>query len=314
MPYNIGNVVPINNVFMLNGFVTDPATLVLTVTDPNGGVTTYNWPSPDTITRDGLGTFHVDQAVNIAGTWNVEWTSTGAVVSDSKTAFEVLPNLETVTITVKDQNNNPLQGANVRIFANPSLVVAGGFTNSSGIVTFQIPPGTYAVDVTLSTYVFADPFSMVVVNNNTPQSYTFDGETTGIVPLGAPTTVRLFGYLIGANGQPRDGVRVVVETAAFGDYSTSVPTASDTGIDPVNVLVCPEKMQLLTNSYGYWETDVVAGSRVRVEILDVRFYKTFVVPRGITILNVKDARPDPGPGADLGLDSDVPLRDQYKGS
>ena len=73
--------------------------------------------------------------------------------------------------------------------------------------------------------------------------------------------------------------------------------------------------RLVDPSTGFWEVDVPADAIIRVTIPSIRFEKLFRVPNdpAITLLNIRDARIDPGPGGEIGITSDTGLRDGYKG-
>lgn len=68
----------LTNTFKVNGVATDPTAVTLTVTDPTGTDTTYNWPTPATITRTGTGAFTKDVPCGSAGTWAYRWEGTTA--------------------------------------------------------------------------------------------------------------------------------------------------------------------------------------------------------------------------------------------
>jgi hypothetical protein len=72
------------------------------------------------------------------------WTSTTATTGTtftSSTSTSVQPANITISIKVVNNQANPVQGVNVTI---PSLGLQG-LTNSQGLVTFTLPPGTYPV-------------------------------------------------------------------------------------------------------------------------------------------------------------------------
>lgn len=79
----LGQTRTIHAEFTAAGVDTDPTTIALTITDPDGTVTT---PVP---VHDGSGKYHYDLLLSKAGTWTAKWTGTGAV-----------PTTATQTITV----------------------------------------------------------------------------------------------------------------------------------------------------------------------------------------------------------------------
>lgn len=70
----------------------------------------------------------------------------------------------TSTPVTVDDGINPLDGVDVWIStsSNGSGIVARGFTNALGIVTFMLDPGTYYIWKTLSGYSFSNPDTLVV--------------------------------------------------------------------------------------------------------------------------------------------------------
>jgi hypothetical protein len=68
----------LGNTFRVAGVATDPTAVTLVVTDPLGVATTYNYPTPATITRTSAGVYTKDIPCATAGTWTYEWTGTGA--------------------------------------------------------------------------------------------------------------------------------------------------------------------------------------------------------------------------------------------
>jgi hypothetical protein len=83
----------LTNTFSVNGAPTDPTAVTLVVTDPAGVATTYNYPTPATITRSGTGVYTKDIscASTVAGIWSYVWTGTGTasdVVAGTWTTFD----------------------------------------------------------------------------------------------------------------------------------------------------------------------------------------------------------------------------------
>lgn len=312
MSFPLGETVTRSALTKVDGLLTDPATLTLTFTDPLGAVTTFTWPAPpDDIVRDTLGTFHKNIVPTVPGLWNVEWVQTGGVSIELPGGgdFVVDYALETVTVHVKDGSDNPVPNVNVQVIIGVGIV-AGGYTDAGGDFVCQLPPDDYTVNLVKSKVAFSDPYQVTVLNTGGVTPQTFDLVCTPLV-IDAPAAVprvKLFGFLLGENGQPVDDVRVVVETVLYGGIKPWVQAPSPaTGVDPVNVMVRPERRELRTDGAGYWECDVVSDSTVRVEIPDVRFQRIFRVPNDprVTTLNIRDARQDPGTGTELGVSSDV---------
>lgn len=81
----------LRNVFKVSGTPTDPTAVTLTVTSPSNTVTTYTWPTPNTLTRNGTGDFSKDITCSEDGDWQYLWEGTNAA-SDAEagtwTVFE----------------------------------------------------------------------------------------------------------------------------------------------------------------------------------------------------------------------------------
>ena len=299
MSYNIGDDVELTAQTSVQGVLTDPTAITLTVTDPLGDVYTYNWPSPSTLVRVSQGSFSLDFSPNISGLWSFEWSSTGAVVTDGKGALVVAPVLRSVTLSVTN-GSTALPGVNAIVYSPDGVtIVGGGKTDSNGHMLVVLPPlVTYSVELSMDGYA-------LLVSSFTPadassQTFSFSLTSLGIVAPTPPASVLLFGYAA-SDGASR--TRVVIET-----YAGSVAAgATDTGIDPLNVMIPPSKREVFTSpTAGYWATQVLAGARVRVAIPAFGFEKFFRVPDDGTLsLNIRDARPDPGPAGFMGVTSDV---------
>ena len=315
----VGNTANLAATVQQDGIVMDPVSITLVVTPPGGGSTTYNWPTgSNLLTRSQVGSFSQDVSVNADGTWLFVWTSVTPSVAVSSGFLAPPPN-EHVTITVTD-GTNPIVGVTVQAYLSPYTIVGGGLTNGSGQVVMSIPPGSYSVEMSKSKAVFANPYSMLVLDDSTPQTFSFVGTPLTISETGQGKKVRLYGLIMGSDGQAKDGVRVKVETVAYGQYKPFIApvTGTDTSTDPADIMIAAEKVEKRTDSNGYWEADVLENALVRVEIPDNRFSVIFRVPNDQNnptspLLNIRDVRPDPGSGQGIGIDSDVGDRNQLKG-
>jgi hypothetical protein len=80
---NLGSTRATNAEFKAAGVPTDPTTITLTITAPDGTVTT---PAP---AHDGPGLYHYDIVFTQPGVWTAEWVGTGAVAATGKQTFTV---------------------------------------------------------------------------------------------------------------------------------------------------------------------------------------------------------------------------------
>lgn len=80
----------LTNVFKVAGVATDPTTISLTVTDPQGTATTYTYALAQ-ITRSSAGTYTKDIPCTLAGIWRYEWIGTGAASDAVEGTWTVQP-------------------------------------------------------------------------------------------------------------------------------------------------------------------------------------------------------------------------------
>lgn len=77
-----GAILHLETTFAVDGILTDPSSVVLTVRAPDGTSEAYSYGSGGTIVRDSTGTYHADVPAPIAGGWAWEWESTGAAAGE----------------------------------------------------------------------------------------------------------------------------------------------------------------------------------------------------------------------------------------
>lgn len=75
--------------FRVDGVLTDPSTVSLIVTDPDGVETTYTYAG-STVTRDSLGRFSKTLTA-VAGWYFWRWVGTGTAQSVDQGAVQVAP-------------------------------------------------------------------------------------------------------------------------------------------------------------------------------------------------------------------------------
>jgi hypothetical protein len=78
----------LTNTFSVDGTPTDPTTITLAVTDPQGAATPYTFAAAE-ITKLSTGVYRKDIACSIAGTWTYRWTGTGTVVDTTVGTWDV---------------------------------------------------------------------------------------------------------------------------------------------------------------------------------------------------------------------------------
>lgn len=97
--YDLENqVIPVSVSFTNSaGVLTDPASVVLVVTDPHGNATTYNYAAPNTdpneVVKDGTGKYHINlmpfgaDPVPPSGLWTYNWLGAGGSVANGFQVF-----------------------------------------------------------------------------------------------------------------------------------------------------------------------------------------------------------------------------------
>jgi len=83
--YPVGNVVRLQGVFTdFAGDVVDPDNVYVQVKTPGGVVTQYTLPN---VVRSAAGTYYYDLSVDVEGTWEYRWYSTGNGEAAEEDAF-----------------------------------------------------------------------------------------------------------------------------------------------------------------------------------------------------------------------------------
>ncbi len=199
---------------------------------------------------------------------------------------------EAVRIDVDDQLSASLGDVIVQIFNSDmtQLIQSGRTNQSTGFLDTSLDPGTYKVILAKGAVQFANPYTIVVVDATTLQTFTLAGT---LLTIGVPSSAslcRVFGYLQTMTGQYSDRPNIVVE--GLGTY---VVASGITGVDPMAMGVMKDRKTIHPNkSSGIWEVDLVRGARVRIVIEAQGVDKMFMVPDASSA-NFKDIDPlDPG--------------------
>ena len=86
--YVVGDPVVLTNTFSVNGTPTDPTTIALAVTKPDGTTTTYTYAAAQ-ITKTGTGIYTKTVTTDMGGTWSYSWTGTGTAADVKDGQFRV---------------------------------------------------------------------------------------------------------------------------------------------------------------------------------------------------------------------------------
>jgi len=102
--YDVGDVATLDFTVELDEVLTDPTTITLTITDPDGGVTTKSLAD---VTRVSAGVYTYDQPVTIVGDWRYTWLTTGTVATAESGTFTALPtDTDQVTLSLARRHLN----------------------------------------------------------------------------------------------------------------------------------------------------------------------------------------------------------------
>ena len=86
--YAAGTTARISVSFAVDGVLTDPGTVSLTVTDPTGTATEYTYAGA-TVTKSATGEYYKDLVVSIVGSWTYLWVGTAPVATTQSGGFIV---------------------------------------------------------------------------------------------------------------------------------------------------------------------------------------------------------------------------------
>lgn len=219
----------------------------------------------------------------------------------------------TVTIHVQDQSTTGLAGVKLQLFKNDVVYVGFSTTDSHGDSgTLTLAAGNYSVDLTKPKVMFTPNPANIVVTTATTQVITITAEVLTITQPAAAPKCKLYGTLLGSDGRGLD-TRVVVETVGTGANRPFIDSVGGTAIDSQSLAVVPERREVRPDeATGYFETDLVQGTMVRVYIPEMRYEKTFRVP-DVRVLELRDIRQDPGP-SEVGMTSDTPATQLFRGN
>ena len=83
MNYEVGDLVTLQATFTsIDGVVTDPTTVTLSVQDPGGTITAYTYAGLD-ITKVATGIYRYALSITTPGQWVYRWAGTGTVQAAS---------------------------------------------------------------------------------------------------------------------------------------------------------------------------------------------------------------------------------------
>lgn len=128
----------------------------------------------------------------------VSTSTTALTTTVSSTTTPVCPPNVTISIKAVDNQGNPLSGVNV-VLTPPAFTTClpgpvQGVTNSQGLVTFTLPPGTYTVTLTKNGVTSTQ--SITVTTSGQAFTLTLNVSPGGMIP-GFPIESILAGIMVG---------------------------------------------------------------------------------------------------------------------
>ena len=154
-----------------------------------------------------------------------------------------------VTLTIQDDNSDPVQGISVTIKnSGQTAVIAGpGTTNSSGQVIFNLDDGSYKAIVSTTTIYETLAAQTLTVSGTTTATYTI---TRHVIPSPSdPTLCRVYGYILDPRGETISGTQVI--------FQLEDPTSTEVSTNLVSI----DTLIVRTNGDGYFYADLIRSSQ-----------------------------------------------------
>jgi len=218
-----------------------------------------NWPSGYTPLSNG-GSFTAIQN----GTLLIEFVPTSMLVK---------PNW-TVTIVVLDNNNNPIQGANVTVTELPQNITISGVTGSNGEFQFMVPNGT-TIQLTVTYYQvsFSGTYlitsnTQIIVHLNITRIYLPPG------PLGKLVTTLI--QLPSNKLLNVTGASVLLQNPTSGQVYASNKTTN-------GVATLPVALFNYYNVSASYDSYTQVGTKTIYPIFSVNYYNAYMVSPNCTV-------------------------------
>lgn len=286
-----GDEVCLSCTILYRGTETDPDDLTLKVTSPGGVETVYVLNEDEDLVREDPGKFRLNFTVpgvaESVGDWSYQWDVTGSFSLSTAGTFKVSDVPDTNTISLVDDQNNPVAGAKISVFKN-NVLVAFGITGPTGTFDIPLEDGDYKLEVQKPGWRFPKGTLHSINGSGT---LTVIGMNLGSVVIPALNLCRLFGYIFTPTGTP---VRERIVVAAVGeDIRAFADGQIGGGAMRGNVGITRDKMIIHSRiEDGYWEVELVRGALVEVMIPSMSVIKRFRVPEESAV-NLADVRTIP---------------------
>ena len=217
----------------------------------------------------GLWVVSVEVAYN-GSTWRSEVEVRAHDIDD---VYDVIiaggSGMETTNLTVIDtlHGDIPIPDVLVHVYdATGTILVTFQRTNTSGVATILLDPGTYKIRLYKPGISSAEQTVVVVdTGGTTPQDFTIEAEAVIVAPPASPMLCRLYADFITQDGLP------------FHQFKLSVQNLFDP-MSSSGLAVIEATRQYQTDANGHIEFDVVRGTRIRVAFITTPLTREFVVP------------------------------------
>jgi len=275
-----------------DGTLSDPTTLTLSVTDGDGTTTLYTYGVDAEIVRTDIGLYEAVFTTTTDGLWSYVWNATGTFSASISDAFEVEAQEFALSVTVQDDAAAAVEGARVSVFrTSDDQFVGSGVSDASGALSVNLPNDEYKLVTQLAGWMF----NSLTITTNGATATVVSGVNLGTKVAPSTELTKLHGTILEATGDVPDA-EVIIEVVGRGNRAFVV--TDNVGIIDRSLGVVRGKRMLRPDKDGYWEIDLIAGIAVSVSIPDLGFRIITQIPNGVDSLDIRDARPWPGPGGE----------------
>ena len=171
---------------------------------------------------------------------------------------------EKVTITVTDDNNEPVPAVRINLYDDTATAfITWNTTGPNGTAIFDLDSGDYIARFFKPGFIATQEDFEVVTG---PMVVSIDASVVQVSSPAQPNLCRLYADFIDQAGQPVEDFKVQV---------TNLHKPSDSA----NLGVVQRVKVYESNSDGHVEFDIVQGTRIRVNFVTTRISRNLRVPK-----------------------------------